>query len=403
MYLVNLEQDSVIAYSDQTEEQETGKIYRNADQRMHEIMAETVIEAYQEQADQFVDLHTVAERMKGKKIISGEFVGKDFGWFRASFVTIRADINEKPVKAIFTIQSIENEKKKEEMLIETSNTDELTGCLNRRAYEKDIRGLRPSTEFVYVSMDVNGLKIVNDSLGHAAGDELLRGASYCIRKSFDDYGKVYRIGGDEFVAILFINSQWMQEIRHEFVETVESWKGERIDSMTISYGIVSSREKEWESVHEIAHAADIRMYEKKAMYYSRNGVDRRGQPAAYIALCKLYPKVLKINLNKDSYRILSWEPPKTEDGAPTSLSSWLEHLSAADRIVPEDKDEYLAKTDLDAIRRRFDETKAAQTITYHCEQDGKARTVTIEIVPTDEYTPENRTGFLYIKEHEKET
>lgn len=403
MYLVNLEQDSVIAYSDQTEEQETGKIYRNADQRMHEIMAETVIEAYQEQADQFVDLHTVAERMKGKKIISGEFVGKDFGWFRASFVTIRADINEKPVKAIFTIQSIENEKKKEEMLIETSNTDELTGCLNRRAYEKDIRGLRPSTEFVYVSMDVNGLKIVNDSLGHAAGDELLRGASYCIRKSFDDYGKVYRIGGDEFVAILFINSQWMQEIRHEFVETVESWKGERIDSMTISYGIVSSREKEWESVHEIAHAADIRMYEKKAMYYSRNGVDRRGQPAAYIALCKLYPKVLKINRNKDSYRILSWEPPKTEDGAPTSLSSWLEHLSAADRIVPEDKDEYLAKTDLDAIRRRFDETKAAQTITYHCEQDGKARTVTIEIVPTDEYTPENRTGFLYIKEHEKET
>lgn len=113
--------------------------------------------------------------------------------------------------------------------------------------------------------------------------------------------------------------------------------------------------------------------------------------------------MLKINLNKDSYRILSWEPPKTEDGAPTSLSSWLEHLSAADRIVPEDKDEYLAKTDLDAIRRRFDETKAAQTITYHCEQDGKARTVTIEIVPTDEYTPENRTGFLYIKEHEKET
>ena len=96
--------------------------------------------------------------MKGKKIISGEFVGKDFGWFRASFVTIRADINEKPVKAIFTIQSIENEKKKEEMLIETSNTDELTGCLNRRAYEKDIRGLRPSTEFVYVSMDVNGLE-----------------------------------------------------------------------------------------------------------------------------------------------------------------------------------------------------------------------------------------------------
>ena len=85
----------------------------------------------------------------------------------------------------------------------------------------------------------------------------------------------------------------------------------------------------------------------------------------------------------------------------SSLSSWLKHLSADDQIVPEDKDEYLAKTDLDSIRRRFDENKAAQTITYHCSQNGKTRTVTREIVPTDEYTPENRTGFLYIKENEK--
>ncbi len=68
----------------------------------------------------------------------------------------------------------------------------------------------------------------------------------------------------------------------------------------------------------------------------------------------------------------------------SSLSSWLKHLSADDQIVPEDKDEYLAKTDLDSIRRRFDENKAAQTITYHCSQNGKTR-----------------TGFLYIKENEK--
>lgn len=67
------------------------------------------------------------------------------------------------------------------------------------------------------------------------------------------------------------------------METVESWKGERIDSMTISYGIVSSREKEWESVHEIAHAADIRMYEKGDVLQP----ERRGPGTAGRVYCAL--------------------------------------------------------------------------------------------------------------------
>ena len=49
-------------------------------------------------------------------------------------------------------------------------------------------------------MDVNRLKIVNDSQGHAAGDELLQGAASCMKKCFDSCGKVYRTGGDEFIA-----------------------------------------------------------------------------------------------------------------------------------------------------------------------------------------------------------
>ena len=85
------------------------------------------------------------------------------------------------------------------------------------------------------------------------------------------------------------------------------------------------------------------MYEKKGdvLQPERRGPERTAG-RVYCAL-QAVSEGAEINLNKDSYRILSWEPPKTEDGAPTSLSSWLEHLSAADRIVPEDKDEYLAK------------------------------------------------------------
>ncbi|WP_461884231.1 sensor domain-containing diguanylate cyclase [Fusicatenibacter sp.] len=419
MYLVDLKEDTVTVYSDQSTMQESGKVYKNADRRMHEIMAQTVLETYEEQADRFVDLHTVAERMRGKKIISGEFVGKQLGWFRASFVTIEADINEKTVKAIFSIQSIESEKRKEEDLIETSNTDELTGCLNRRAYEKDIARLKKETEFIYVSMDVNGLKIVNDSLGHAAGDELLKGASYCIRKAFEDYGKVYRIGGDEFVAIVFTTPERFGGIRKEFEQTVENWTGEQIESMTISYGIVTSKEKKWESISEMAYAADIRMYEKKALYYSRHGVDRRGQPAAYIALCKRYPKVLKIDLNQDTFRVLGWKKSvpwkvgsaeKTADagifekmpagpkGEPEGcLSNWLKQLADSGEIHPDDLSNYRNRTDLAYIRNYLDQSREALGISCRRKAGDNWMETAIEIIAGDEYTEENRIAFLYIK------
>ncbi len=54
-----------------------------------------------------------------------------------------------------------------------------------------------NTEWAYISLDLNGLKQANDSLGHSAGDELICAASNCMKFAFTSYGKIYRIGGDE--------------------------------------------------------------------------------------------------------------------------------------------------------------------------------------------------------------
>lgn len=153
MYLLDLKKDSVMEYSGREETEKNVEWKKNADDTMHRIMKNTAIEAYQEQTDLFVDLHTAAQRMKRKKIISGEFVSRELGWFRAAFISIETDLEKKPVKMIFTIQSIDNEKRKEEKLLHTSNTDSLTGGYNRRAYEKDILALSEEEEFIYVSMD----------------------------------------------------------------------------------------------------------------------------------------------------------------------------------------------------------------------------------------------------------
>ena len=133
------------------------------------------------------------------------------------------------------------EKYEKEKFRYTSNTDELTRCYNRRAYEEDINKLNLSKEWVYVSMDLNGLKRANDSFGHVAGDELIRAAADCMKSSFSEHGKVYRVGGDEFVVIITKDIPQFENMLRTFEQRVASWHGEFVESMAVSYGYVFSR------------------------------------------------------------------------------------------------------------------------------------------------------------------
>lgn len=84
--------------------------------------------------------------------------------------------------------------------------DTLTGLPNRRSFEKKIEEIEADSaatkDVVLVMLDLNGLKRVNDQYGHSAGDDLIVSAANVIRVTYGLYGTCYRIGGDEFVAIL---------------------------------------------------------------------------------------------------------------------------------------------------------------------------------------------------------
>ena len=171
----------------------------------------------------------------------------------------------------YMFSKILKERLEKEKLIYTSNTDELTRCLNRRAYENDINKLKLDDEWIYISIDLNGLKRANDSYGHAAGDELICAAADCMKNSFNEYGKVYRVGGDEFVVIITERTEQFEDIRQSFDVNVANWSGELVNSMSVSYGWVFSTEINWDSVYEISKAADERMYESKERFYNENG------------------------------------------------------------------------------------------------------------------------------------
>ena len=213
------------------------------------------------------------ERLMKYLIISyGCKRGKQVGTLRLK--KTQAELSE---RIGFNVRSVQRSiaALEKEKLIYTSNTDELTRCLNRHAYENDMKKLNLSEEWVYISVDLNGLKRANDSYGHMAGDELICAAADCMRDSFHEYGKVYRIGGDEFAVIITENPNQVEELIHSFDSNVANWHGKFVNSMTVSYGWVFSTERNWGSAYEISKAADARMYQSKERYYKESGADRR--------------------------------------------------------------------------------------------------------------------------------
>ena len=154
--------------------------------------------------------------------------------------------------------------------------DPLTGILNRYAYEKDLSREENSKEdFVVFSIDINGLKRANDSLGHQAGDELICGAATIIGEVFDKYGRSYRTGGDEFIALSHVPYEQVKEILKELDNKVNAWHGKEIKEMSLSAGEASRKEFPGYSIDELVATADQRMYKKKSEYYISHGIDRR--------------------------------------------------------------------------------------------------------------------------------
>ncbi len=176
---------------------------------------------------------------------------------------------------VFVVSVLEKRVVKEE---KKATTDSITGLNNRLAYEeyiKDIRRTVPEADFYFVMIDINGLKPVNDNIGHDAGDELIKGTADCMRKALDRYGKLYRIGGDEFVAILNCSMEEASRGEEDFNRIVNEWSGRTVGSLFVSWGQASAWEFPGRTFDEISKIAEERMYAAKSRYYKMTGKARR--------------------------------------------------------------------------------------------------------------------------------
>lgn len=297
-----------------------------------------------------------------------------------------------------TIQS-ENESN----LFKRANVDELTGLYNRAAYHTELAGLSKSEKdsLVYASVDLNGLKVANDTLGHAAGDELICGAADCLKQAFAGAGKVFRIGGDEFAVVFFVdeNNYKFEIINGALDALTKRWKGRHVDTLTLSVGYASKKEFPDESVIGLAKIADKRMYAEKSKFYAQKGKDRRGQNNAYRALSSLYTKILKINITEDNYTIVDMfsDEQTQEKGFAERISEWLIGFGKSGLVHPDDLEQYLSKTSLEYMRNHFKSGKTYLMVSYRRKYDDEFKPAIMEIIPTNEYTDDAQSLYLYVK------
>ena len=249
--------------------------------KTHTIMSkgirERIIADQQDSFIEYTDISTVRSRLLGKRLLSEDFLDVIDGWIRAQYIPLELDEEGLPLRVIFTTRNVDEERKREERLLRIAMTDELTHLRNRRSYEEELTKIRENgmdDEFVIMTADVNGLKNVNDTKGHVAGDELIKGAAECLLLAIGNKGDVYRVGGDEFAALIHTDAP--QVICKEIEARSNNWHGKYSGELSISIGYAAHNEDRGLDINGLEKKADNEMYQAKAEYYKQAGKDRRG-------------------------------------------------------------------------------------------------------------------------------
>ncbi len=189
-------------------------------------------------------------------------------WFRATSDTFTLPNGQ--TFFLHVADDITDWKLTEEKLSESANFDSLTGTLNRRAGLNMLKALHESEgeePNCIAFIDVDGLKAVNDSFGHAEGDNYLRIVANALTSSVRSSESVIRYGGDEFF-ILFKNCtlENARRVMLRMVEKLEALNHKKLKpyNISFSYGVEVFGEDEEDSPEALLHSADSKMYRHKA-------------------------------------------------------------------------------------------------------------------------------------------
>ena len=146
------------------------------------------------------------------------------------------------------------------LILQLTKKDGLTGLLNRQAYYAETSKSHKDITAI-ISLDMNGLKQVNDTYGHDAGDEALVTLAVCFIKACKVKQSAYRMGGDEFAIVCHKTSE--EEVI-KLVDRINELVGKTKYTCSVGY---SYQKDGFMSLDDLLKLSDERMYEDKAEFY----------------------------------------------------------------------------------------------------------------------------------------
>ena len=169
------------------------------------------------------------------------------------------------------------QRKEYASLAQLAYEDALTRLPNRASCDMKLNELDHSDDdFCIVSLDLNGLKQVNDNDGHPAGDKLIKSFADALSKVFSRKGDCFRTGGDEFLAIFdSIDRDELDDLLRKLDNLLLELDEKDPDvNHSVSYGYAFRSETEEQDVHSVFMLADKKMYDAKRKHYAEIGKER---------------------------------------------------------------------------------------------------------------------------------
>ena len=235
---------------------------------LFEICKNEVEEDYYSTVMHFLDLDTIAERLRGKPFLGCEVKDRCGAWYSVLLIPQKCDEAGNIQALLVMTRDVTSVKQTEELTFK----DQLTGLYNRNYMESRSKNFVRAGDFPVslIMADCNYLKRTNDTLGHEYGDLLLQRIANAITETIPDDFVAMRVGGDEFLVLC---THCTAERAQQTVAAIKQKLAERSDdklTLSAAFGVSTTENGDEFSFDQAYEAADQEMYrDKKASRIER--------------------------------------------------------------------------------------------------------------------------------------